>query len=82
MYLIISFWRSSWTELFKSHVERRKTKSIQILYDVADFRITSSFVILTTLVYPEMDVDNVYYLKVKPYVYYYYTPDEIMERSI
>ncbi len=26
-----------------------------------------------------MDVDNVYYLKVKPYVYFY-TPDEIMER--
>lgn len=31
------------------------------------------------VVYPEMDVDNVYYLKVKPYIYFY-TPDEIMKR--
>ena len=31
------------------------------------------------VIYPEMDIDNVYYLKVKPY-YYYYTPDDIIKR--
>lgn len=31
------------------------------------------------VVYPEMDVDNVYYLKLRPYLYFY-TPNEIMKR--
>ena len=31
------------------------------------------------VVYPDMNIDNVYYLKVRPYLYYY-TPDEIMKR--
>lgn len=33
------------------------------------------------VVYPEMDVDNVYYLKVKPYLYFY-TPNEITKRIL